>query len=87
MNICMYVKGKDILLLNYAIAIGYLYLRGMTTCLKLHVFVLILGCSYHQNSLCNLMLTERNQNFSLDEGMFQLDKMGGIQNYMCFARH
>jgi len=34
---------------------------------------------------CNLLLAERNQNFSLDEGMFQLDKMGGIQNYMGYA--
>ena len=42
MNICMYVKGKNILLLSYVIAIGYLCLRGMSTCLKLCFFVFIL---------------------------------------------
>ena len=80
----MYVKGKDILLLSYVIAIGCLCLGGMLTCLKLFLFSFF-GCSYQQNSPCNLLLTERNQNFSLDEGIFQLDKMDGTQDYVGYA--
>jgi len=81
MNICMCVKGRDILLLPLDIYAWGVY-RLVWNCMFLFSFF---GCSYRQNSPCNLLLTERNQNFSLDEGMFQLDKMEGIQNYVGYA--
>jgi hypothetical protein len=36
-----FVKGKDILLLSYVIAIGYLRVSGMSACMKLPIVIAI----------------------------------------------